>query len=174
MTQENDKVISKLKRTYIDMNIDKKRTSETPCGLFALTLNPNIKTDSVQLEKDFNSILSHYYHWKYGSKWVKLKGIQNQYWGVIEKQSRGYSHIHITINQFNMEEVAIFCGYILTMFKVLYPKASHRIKQVYNIKGWEDYTSPIKSLKDKRSDTKRTETPTFISSLFFDKIPNFN
>ena len=173
ITQETDETISKLKRTFIDMNTDKPMTPETPHGLFALTLEPNVKVDSVKLEHDFNSILSHYYHWKYSSKWRKLKNIQNIYWGIIEKQVGGYNHIHITINQFNIEEVAIFAGYIIRMFKTMYSRASHRLKRVYDIKGWNEYTSPEKAKKDKYSTSKRIEPPTYISSVFFE-IPNFN
>lgn len=68
MTQEASNIIKQLKFLWIDMNSDKKQTQNTPNGLFALTLNPNNFVDAVKLEKDFKSILSHYYHWRYGSK----------------------------------------------------------------------------------------------------------
>ena len=68
MTQEASNIIKQLKFLWIDMNSDKKQTQNTPNGLFALTLNPNNFVDAVKLEKDFKSILSHYYYWRYGSK----------------------------------------------------------------------------------------------------------
>ena len=62
ITQEAPNIIKQLKSLWIDMNLDKKQTQNTPNGLFALTLNPNNFVDTVKLEKDFKSILSHYYH----------------------------------------------------------------------------------------------------------------
>lgn len=125
------------------MSSDKQLAPNTPNGLFAFTLNPNNFVDAVKLETDFKSILSHYYHWRYGSKWRKLKHIQVPFQGIIEKQSNGINHIHITIYQYNVEELALFIGYIIKMFKSLYFKASYKIKKIYNIDGWHNYTSPL-------------------------------
>ena len=83
ITQEAPNIIKQLKSLWIDMNLDKKQTQNTPNGLL----------DTVKLEKDFKSILSHYYHWRYGSKWKKLKHIQVPFQGIIEKQSNGINHI---------------------------------------------------------------------------------
>lgn len=118
------------------MSSDKQLAPNTPNGLFAFTLNPNNFVDAVKLETDFKSILSHYYHWRYGSKWRKLKHIQVPFQGIIEKQSNGINHIHITIYQYNIEELALFVGYIIRMFKSLYIKTSYKIKKIYNIDGW--------------------------------------
>lgn len=57
ITQEAPNIIKQLKSLWIDMNLDKKQTQNTPNGLFALTLNPNNFVDIVKLEKDFKSIL---------------------------------------------------------------------------------------------------------------------
>lgn len=65
------------------MSSDKQLTPNTPNGLFAFTLNPNNFVDAVKLETDFKSILSHYYHWRYGSKWRNLKHIQVPFQGII-------------------------------------------------------------------------------------------
>lgn len=128
ITQETPNTIKQLKSLWIDMSSDKQLTPNTPNGLFAFTLNPNNFVDAVKLETDFKSILSHYYHWRYGSKWRKLKHIQVPFQGIIEKQSNGINHIHITIYQYNVEELALFIGYIIKMFKSLYFKASYKIK----------------------------------------------
>lgn len=42
ITQESPYIIKQLKSLWIEMNSDKKQTQNTPNGLFALTLNPNI------------------------------------------------------------------------------------------------------------------------------------
>ena len=105
--------IKQVKSLWIDMSSDKQLTPNTPNGLFAFTLNPNNFVDAVKLETDFKSILSHYYHWRYGSKWRNLKHIQVPFQGIIEKQSNGINHIHITIYQYNIEELALFVGYAL-------------------------------------------------------------
>lgn len=125
ITQETPNTIKQLKSLWIDMSSDKQLAPNTPNGLFAFTLNPNNFVDAVKLETDFKSILSHYYHWRYGSKWRKLKHIQVPFQGIIEKQSNGINHIHITIYQYNVEELALFIGYIIKMFKSLYFKASY-------------------------------------------------
>lgn len=95
ITQETPNTIKQLKSLWIDMNSDKQLTPNTPNGLFAFTINPNNFVDAVKLETDFKSILSHYYHWRYGSKWRNLKHIQVPFQGIIEKQSNGINHIHI-------------------------------------------------------------------------------
>jgi len=107
ITQENKQTIRKMKSLYVDMNSDKQMTPNTPYGLFALSIQPNIYVDSIELEKRFKSILSHFYRWRYGSKWRKLKNIQYYFKGVIEKQGSGVNHIHITIFQYNMEEFSV-------------------------------------------------------------------
>lgn len=168
MTQEVSNIIKQLKSLWIEMNSNKKQTQNTPNGLFALTLNPNNFVDAVKLEKDFKSILSHYYHWRYGSKWRNLKHIQIPFQGIIEKQANGINHIHITIYQYNIEELVLFVGYIIRMFKSLYIKASYKIKKVYDIDGWHNYTSPFPTHKDKFVSKHRIETPTFICSELFD------
>ena len=76
ITQETPNTIKQLKSLWIDMNSDKQLTPNTSNGLFAFTINPNNFVDAVKLETDFKSILSHYYHWRYGSKWRNLKHIQ--------------------------------------------------------------------------------------------------
>ena len=113
ITQETPNTIKQLKSLWIDMNSDKQLTPNTSNGLFAFTINPNNFVDAVKLETDFKSILSHYYHWRYGSKWRNLKHIQVPFQGIIEKQSNGINHIHITIYQYNVEELALFIGYII-------------------------------------------------------------
>lgn len=54
ITQEAPNIIKQLKSLWIDMNLDKKQTQNTPNGLFALTLNPNNFVDTVKLEKISN------------------------------------------------------------------------------------------------------------------------
>lgn len=170
ITQENEKTIRKMKSLYIDMNTDKSMTPNTPYGLFALSIQPNIYVDSIELEKTFKSILSHFYRWRYGSKWRKLKNLQYYFKGVIEKQGSGLNHIHITIFQPDMEELSLFVSYILKMMKSFYHFASYRIKKIYDIDGWENYISAEKSNKDGYVSRKRTEPPTYISSLLFSPI----
>lgn len=167
ITQETPNTIKQLKSLWIDMNSDKQLTPNTSNGLFAFTINPNNFVDAVKLETDFKSILSHYYHWKYGSKWRNLKHIQVPFQGIIEKQSNGINHIHITIYQYNVEELALFIGYIIKMFKSLYFKASYKIKKIYNIDGWHNYTSPFPTNKDKFISKYRIEAPTYICSDLF-------
>ncbi|MDY4841209.1 MAG: hypothetical protein SO314_02430 [Alphaproteobacteria bacterium] len=170
ITQEDEKTIRKMKSLFVDMNTDKQMTPNTPYGLFALSIQPNIYVDSIELEKNFKSILSHFYRWRYGSKWRKLKNLQYYFKGVIEKQGSGLNHIHITIFQPNMEELSLFVSYILKMMKSFYHFASHRIKKIYDIDGWENYISPKKSNKDGYVSRKRIEPPTYISSLLFSPI----
>lgn len=81
----------KVRSTVKEPNFTRLLTPNTPNGLFAFTLNPNNFVDAVKLETDFKSILSHYYHWRYGSKWRNLKHIQVPFQGIIEKQSNGIS-----------------------------------------------------------------------------------
>lgn len=167
ITQETPNTIKQLKSLWIDMSSDKQLAPNTPNGLFAFTLNPNNFVDAVKLETDFKSILSHYYHWRYGSKWRKLKHIQVPFQGIIEKQSNGINHIHITIYQYNIEELALFVGYIIRMFKSLYIKTSYKIKKIYNIDGWHNYISPFPTNKDKFISKYRIEAPTYICSDLF-------
>uniref|UniRef100_UPI003AF13AF6 hypothetical protein n=1 Tax=Holdemanella sp. TaxID=1971762 RepID=UPI003AF13AF6 len=81
--------------------------------------------------------------------------------------SNGINHIHITIYQYNVEELALFIGYIIKMFKSLYFKASYKIKKIYNIDGWHNYTSPFPTNKDKFISKYRIEAPTYICSDLF-------
>ena len=76
ITQETPYKMKKMKSLWID-GMDEKLVNETPYGLYALSLNPNQYVDEVELERTFKSILSHYYQWKYGSKWRTLTNIQN-------------------------------------------------------------------------------------------------
>ena len=170
ITQEDEKTIKKMKSLFVDMNTDKQMTPNTPYGLFALSIQPNIYVDSIELEKTFKSILSHFYRWRYGSKWRKLKNLQYYFKGVIEKQGSGLNHIHITIFQYDMEELSLFVSYIVKMMKSFYHFTSHRIKKIYDIDGWENYISAEKSNKDGYVSRKRIEPPTYISSLLFSPI----
>ena len=170
ITQENEKTIRKMKSLYVDMNTDKQMTPNTPYGLFALSLQPNRYVDGIELEKNFKSILSHFYQWRFGSKWRTIKNLQYYFDGVIEKQESGLNHIHITIFQPNMEELSLFVSYILKMMKSFYHFASHKIKKIYDINGWENYISAEKSNKDMYKSRKRIELPTHISSQLFSPI----
>lgn len=165
MTQETASTIHKMKSVWID-NMDKTNTEETAYGLFAITLNPNSYVDEITLENVLKSILSHFYQWRYGSKWQKLKDIQTEFEGIIEKQ-QGFNHIHLTVYQPNIEEFSLFASYITKMFKALYIKASHKIKRIYDIDGWNSYVSPFFTHKDRLMSKKRTSIPTFISSDLF-------
>lgn len=83
------------------------------------------------------------------------------------KTTNGINHIHITIYQYNIEELALFVGYIIRMFKSLYIKTSYKIKNIYNIDGWHNYTSPFPTNKDKFISKHRIEAPTYICSDLF-------
>ena len=172
ITQESPSTIRKLKSLFINMNKDKKHNEDTPYGLFSFTLTPNNNVDEIQLEKDFKSILSHFYKWRYGTKWKSIKNIQYKFNGIIEKQSCGINHIHLTIYQFNVEELSIFISYITQMFKELYSKSSYKISKIYNIKGWEDYISPFKSHKDNYISKMRITPPIIINDLLFSSSKN--
>ena len=159
ITQEDENTLKKLKSTYINMNEDKKLTPTTPEGLFFISIQPNTFTDEVRLEADFRFILSLYYHWRYGSKWTSLKRLQHAFKGIIERQE-GFYHIHfITYNE-NMEELAMFCGYIKATFKSLYPKASFDVRRVYDLDGCLDYIGGNKK-------KKRTSVPIVITDRMF-------
>lgn len=165
ITQETASTIHKMKSVWID-NMDKTNTKQTAYGLFAVTLNPNSYVDEITLEKDFKSVLSHYYCWRYGSKWHNLKNIQNEFEGIIEKQ-QGVNHIHLTVYQPDIEEFSLFASYITRMFKALYNKASHKIKRIYDIEGWNSYISPLFTHKDRLISKRRTDCPVFISTALF-------
>ena len=141
MTQEDAKTLNKLKGTYINMNYDKPTTPDTPDGLFFISLQPNSKVDEIKLEQDFNYILCLYYRWRYGSKWTKLKHLQHQYQGIIERQRGNHNHIHFILANYDIVEVAMFLGYIKQMFKQLYPKSSTNFQRVYDIKNCDEYVS---------------------------------
>lgn len=142
MIQEDVKTLDKLKSTYINMNTDKTTTPNTPDGLFFITLQPNNSVDEIKLEADFNFILCLYYRWRYGSKWTKLKHLQHRYQGIIEKQKGNHNHIHFILQEYNIEEVAMFLGYIKAMFKKLYPKSSTNFQRVYDINNCDGYIAP--------------------------------
>ena len=142
MIQEDVKTLNKLKSTYIEMNTDKATTPDAPDGLFFISLQPNSKVDEIKLESDFNFILCLYYRWRYGSKWTKLKHLQHKYQGIIEKQQGNHNHIHFILENDNIEEVAMFLGYIKAMFKQLYPKSSTNFQRVYNINNCNGYLAP--------------------------------
>ena len=167
MTQETEATMRKLKSTFIEMNADKQFTQNTPQGTFSISINPNQPIDSITLEKTFRSILSHYYHWRYGSKWKSIKNLQHYFEGVIEKQQYGTNHIHFNIYQPDIVEVAIFAGYIKAMFQSLFHRVSCKVKRVYDIDGWLDYMSPFVSNKKRFKAKPRIEVPTFISSELF-------
>ncbi len=167
MSQEDEKTMRELKSTYIEMSNDCTTTQQTIDGLFALTIHPNCFVDEVQLENDFKFVLSLYYHWKYGSKWHRLKKLQQPFSGIIEQQSTQRNHIHLTIYNLNIEDVAIFVGYCKKQLKQLYPKASIKCKRIYDIDGWEDYTSPYHSHKDEHWLKKRIQAPLPINHKLF-------
>ena len=99
ITQETPNTIKQLKSLWIDMNSDKQLTPNTSNGLFAFTINPNNFVDAVKLETDFKSILSHYYHWRYGSKWRNLthtSSISRDYRKTIQWY-KSYSYYHISV-----------------------------------------------------------------------------
>ena len=139
MTQEDEKTLNKLKGTYINMNYDKTTTPDTPDGLFFITLQPNNPVDEIRLETDFNFILCLYYRWRYGSKWTHLKNLQHKFNGIIEKQQGNHNHIHFILANDNIEEVAMFLGYIKAMFKQFYPKSSTNFQRVYDINDCKGY-----------------------------------
>ena len=166
ITQETPNKMRKMKSLWIG-NMDKEMVGDTPHGLFALSLHPNQYVDEVELEKTFKSILSHYYQWKYGSKWRTLTNIQNWFEGVIETQQHNCPHIHLTIYQFDIAEVSIFVSYIKEMMKSIYHKTTYRIKKVYDIKKWNNYTSPEESEKDTYKTKRRITSPLYISAELF-------
>lgn len=142
MTQEDVKTLNMLKGTYINMNYDKTTTPDTPDGLFFITLQPNNSVDEIKLEADFNFILCLYYRWRYGSKWTKLKHLQHKYQGIIEKQRGNHNHIHFILQEQNIEEAAMFLGYIKAMFKQRYPRSSTNFQRVYDINNCDGYIAP--------------------------------
>ena len=158
--------MKKMKSLWID-GMDKELVNGTPYGLYALSLNPNQYVDEVELERTFKSILSHYYQWKYGSKWRKLTDIQNFFEGIIETQHNDIPHIHITIYQPDIVEVSIFVSYLKKMMKSIYHKTTYRIKKVYDIKKWNNYTSPEESEKDRYKSRRRITPPLYISAELF-------
>lgn len=171
MKQETPNKMKKMKSLWID-DMDKEMVNETPYGLYALSLNPNQYVDDVELERTFKSILSHYYQWKYGSKWRTLTDIQNWFEGIIETQSNDMPHIHITIYQQDIVEVSIFVSYIKDMMRTFYHKTSHRLKKIYDVKKWYEYISITPSQKDKYKSKRRITPPLYISSeLFGAKYP---
>ena len=151
ITQEDETTLILLRSTDIQMNTDKATTPDTPDGLFFITLQPNSKVDEIKLESDFNFILCLYYRWRYGSKWTKLKNLQHKFQGIIEKQIGNHYHIHFILMEQNIEEVAMFLGYIKQVFKQLYPKASFNFQRVYDLKNCGIYTAPINNLKGRIS-----------------------
>ena len=153
MIQEDVKTLNKLKSTYIEMNIDKATTPDTPDGLFFISLQPNSKVDEIRLEADFNFILCLYYRWRYGSKWTALKNLQHKFQGIIEKQIGNHYHIHFILMEKNIEEVAMFLGYIKQVFKQLYPKATTDFQRVYDIKNCGEYTAPENNNKGRIAPT---------------------
>ena len=167
ITQESPSTLRKLKSLFINMSIDKKHNANTPYGLLAFTLSPNNKIDEIKLEKDFKSILSHFYKWRFGTKWKSIKNIQYEFEGIIEKQACGINHIHLTIYHQNLEELSIFVSYVTKMFKELYSKSSYHIAQIYDISGWLDYISPYKSNKDNYISKKRITPPIIINNHIF-------
>lgn len=166
ITQETPYKMKKMKSLWID-GMDEKLVNETPYGLYALSLNPNQYVDEVELERTFKSILSHYYQWKYGSKWRTLTDIQNWFEGIIETQSNDMPHIHITIYQADIVEVSIFATYIKDMMKSIYPKTSHKLKKIYDVEKWYEYTSITPSKKDRYKSKRRITPPLYISSELF-------
>lgn len=140
ITQEDDITIRHLKSTYINMNEDKKRTPDTPDGAFLISIQPDRYVDEVKLEADFKFILCLYYHWRYGSKWTSLKHLQQNFAGIVERQESFY-HLHFLTYTDNMEELAIFCGYMKGQFKHLYPRTSFDVQAVYDINGAREYIS---------------------------------
>lgn len=166
ITKETPNKMRKMKSLWID-DMDKEMVNETPYGLFALSLNPNQYVDEVELEKKFSSILSHYYQWKYGSKWRTLTDIQNWFEGIIETQVNGIPHIHITIYQPNIEEMVIFVSYVKEMMKSMYHKSSHKLKKIYDIHKWKKYISPFYCEKDTYKTKRRITPPLYISAELF-------
>ena len=163
ITQEDEKTINKLKSTYIEMNYDKETTSNTPDGLFFITFNPNNEVDEVKLQNDFEFILKLYYHWKYGGRWFKKKHLQYQYEGILEQQHyKNHIHFNLDDKNMNMEELAIFLGYIKAIFKQLYIKASFKFQRVYDIDGLYEYLD-INNEGTKQKE--RTAPPIYITNI---------
>lgn len=168
ITQEREIDLCMLATSInIDMNENKPQSPYTQEGLYSLTINPNIKVDKDNLEMFFRSILSHFYHWVYGSKWRKLKDAQMFIKGVIEKQRSDINHIHITVFQPDIDKLRLFVGYVMAMVKTRYHDATYKLKRIYECDGWNDYTSPIKSIKDQSPWKLRTETPDWITSRLY-------
>ena len=169
MIQEPTKVMRKLRGTWIDSNANKKRSPDTPYGLFAVCINPHCRAiDAVQLERDFRAILSHYYHWRYGSKWLKINAdIQVPFHGIIEKQAGETVHIHLVVQMLSMEELAIFVGYIYEMFKLTYCKTSYKAKVIYDLSKYEEYIKPVVAKKDRYVSKRRIEKPVYIDNKMF-------
>lgn len=168
ITQETETTMRRLKSTYIDMNADKEHLPNTPYGLYAITIQPNCcSIDSVKLENDFKHILCLFYHWKYGSKWTSLKNNQYSFEGLVERQTRGYAHIHFTLDCYNTVDLAIFSGYLKQQFRTIYPKTSVKIKKIYDINNWQNYIDIFKTKKDQYSTKKRVEPPILIADYCY-------
>ncbi len=164
MTQETETTMRKLRNTYLELKTPISK--DTPNGFWAISLQPNHYIDETTLERTFKHILSRYYRWRFGSKYLDIKQrTQANFRGVIERQN-GYNHIHITMYLYNIEETAILLGYIWQWFKYFYPKASHKFKQAYDLKRWEDYCAEISS-KDKLVSKRRDIPPIVISNDLF-------
>lgn len=167
ITQESESTMRKLKSTYIEMDANKKHLPNTPYGLYAITIQPNCLVDSVKLENDFKHILCLFYHWLYGSKWTSLKDVQYSFEGLVERQTRGYAHIHFTLDCYNTVDVSIFGGYLKQQFRSIYPKASIKIKTIYDINEWQNYIDIFKTKKDQYTTKKRIEQPILIADYCY-------
>lgn len=164
ITQETETTMRELRSTYIELK--SPISKDTPNGFWSITLQPNCYIDETTLERTFKHILSRYYRWKFGSKYLNIKKKTQTYFkGIIERQN-GYNHIHITMYLYNVAETAILLGYIWKWFKYFYPKASHKFKQVYDLKRWEDYCAETSS-KDNLVSKRRDIFPIMISSDLF-------
>ena len=168
LTQESESFLNELK-SKINIVIKDKCYNLSHQGLYAFTINPRKKVDAITLEKDFKSTLSHFYHWRYGSKWYKLKNIQKKFSGIIEKQKE-YYHLHLTIYEPDEEELKLFIAYIFMLLKSKNYRPTYQVEKIYNITRWLAYINPLKSYKDQYATKKRTDDTNIVYDRLFTKM----
>ena len=168
LTQESESFLNELK-SKVNIVIKDKCYNPSYQGLYAFSINPRKKVDAITLEKDFESALSHFYHWRYGSKWYKLKNIQKKFSGIIEKQKE-YYHLHLTIYEPDEEELKLFIAYIFMFLKSKNYRPTYQVEKIYNIKRWFAYINPLKSYKDNYTTKRRTDDTNIIYDRLFTKM----
>lgn len=133
--KENKKTLELLMNNRVIKDLGNEKTQETPDNLYFLTYQTNSRAvEPYNLKQDFGYILCRFYHYLYGSQFVKKKELQYKFQYIIERgEKTNKTHIHMILETPTYGDAWLFYAYTANLFKTIQKKSCFDARVVYDL-----------------------------------------